>query len=704
MIGVAKSSAIPKLRVRFFRVHLFVAIAAVLIVFAGFYAVDYTYIRGLAIDDYTHSADSIATLYTQSEHRSRTFEREVEAFNTLPGLSLLCIYERDGAIVARWEQADMICPSLLVHTGIATRHAVLRLAHPIEIDGQYAGMVYMQGTLLPLALLQQRAGWLLLSALIIAAAACWFSGYFSARCITRPLLAIRRQIECFKEHDINFCPLPPHTPTRETAELAASIADLRRHLDNTMVPKETIIHLRGWHWEVLSGLLTGLRYRIPADSPLLEDLSDYALLLQTERGDILPTPTPFRLLDTLASSLTSARRTYPPDARVNLTASAHPALPPQWMGHGEVMEALMRHLLLIGLKRTRKGFVCLRLESQQHALFAHNQLLHIRYEDSGPPIQQGQLHQRLSPGKDTAPPADLMHDISWLLVARLVKRLGGSITGNSGPVRGIMLELSLPMAVHAAPAAPIAPGNAAFTSPHLHPPLILVVERDKEIRKTIARFFAQMQCDVFMVDTHAQAVEIAPILPFSAIMLNALLAHVGEDVTRRLRHLMEDGMMPTIPLWVMLAKSSFIEFDYWRRCGASELLLQPLQPDILRRLCANLATLDTSFYEQHDLDLRRDLPLAAHDAMPHMNRLLAEQIAQAQLSLEGCSEGAIDNETVHQIHAVKSAALTLGYFRLAGLMGQIEHARASQIFATYPDNWRIVMDVLKSSNFATVAA
>lgn len=297
-----------------------------------------------------------------------------------------------------------------------------------------------------------------------------------------------------------------------------------------------------------------------------------------------------------------------------------------------------------------------------------------------------------------------MHDISWLLVARLAKRLGGSITGNSGPVRGITLELSLPMNIHVAPAIPVSAGNVTFTSPHLHPPLILVVEHDKEVRKTIARLFSQMQCDVFMVDTHAQAIEIAPILPFSAIMLNAMLAHVGEDVTRRLRHLMEDGMMPTIPLWVMLAKSSFIEFDYWRRCGASELLLQPLQPDILRRLCASLPTLDISFYEQHDHDLRRDLPLAAHDAMPHMNRLLAEQIAQAQLSLAGCSEGAIDNDTVHQIHAVKSAALTLGYFRLAGLMGQIEHARASQIFATYPDNWRIVMDVLKSSNFATVAA
>jgi len=54
-----------------------------------------------------------------------------------------------------------------------------------------------------------------------------------------------------------------------------------------------------------------------------------------------------------------------------------------------------------------------------------------------------------------------------------------------------------------------------------------------------------------------------------------------------------------------------------------------------------------------------------------------------------------------QAHAVKSAALSLGYFRLAALMGEIEHARSSYLFATYPQNGKIIMELLNAVQLDT---
>ena len=689
------------IRLHFFRIQAWVGIVTVLIVWQGFTSADYLDKRREKTDDFKQTAKNIGAIYAaMSVDEGADIAQFLTGFSSEPGLLSVCVYNLDGKQAGFWQRNgnQLPCPALLMTSGAESTLLSLTLTEPIMQGNSYLGMIYLRGEFSSLKQRMIDSAFVLGSLLLVTLVASFSAAHLGARAIARPLQALHAQIECLKENDVAFCPLAPHFLTKEIQELASAIAELRTHLASTRVSKSHLANVRGWHLTLLSGLIAGLKQRIGSDSPLAEYLANYALFLQADRGELPPPPCVFSLASVLDLSVRSARRTHAPDGQVALTTSVQSGIPKQWLGQPETVEALLRHLLLIGLKRTQRGFVNLRIELVPAAIDVTSPSLHILYEDSGSLIQQWQLHYWLAATRDDAPPVSLPHDISWLLLARLVKRLGGTISGQSGRDNGIALEILFPVTI------PLAQELPASTQPflpyaHSHPPLVLVAESDKEHRTLLATLLKEAGCDFILVNTHAQLIELAPQLPVAAILLQPDAISTIEHSVRRLCQLMDSGLLAKTPLWIAVEAISGESINYWKELGAEELLLTPIQTTAIKHACAKLAPPDACFYQAVDERVRQDLSEDILAAMPAMNRMLGEQIAQVEPLIDAFAKGDAPPLVVHQAHAVKSASLALGYYRLAALMDQIEHASSTRMFSSFPANWTMIARILRQAGF-----
>lgn len=99
--------------------------------------------------------------------------------------------------------------------------------------------------------------------------------------------------------------------------------------------------------------------------------------------------------------------------------------------------------------------------------------------------------------------------------------------------------------------------------------------------------------------------------------------------------------------------------------------------------------------------------MAVYDRVPNkilarlseLNIEIAEQIDRLEKMLDAMAQAEAQPLIIEQAHAVKSAALSLGYFRLAALMAQIEHAVKEKQFRNSPMHWATIADCLRGSGF-----
>ncbi len=106
----------------------------------------------------------------------------------------------------------------------------------------------------------------------------------------------------------------------------------------------------------------------------------------------------------------------------------------------------------------------------------------------------------------------------------------------------------------------------------------------------------------------------------------------------------------------------------------------------------------SSFYHAADLELQDDLSTRIVAEMPQFTRALFAQFALvADIARAVASGESALKELADQAHAVKSAALSLGYFRLSGLMDGAEHAARTHAFAALPGNWLVIAEVTEAA-------
>ncbi|MES2984717.1 MAG: hypothetical protein V4735_05985 [Pseudomonadota bacterium] len=691
------------IRQRLFRIHLVIALVAVLFVSAGIAIADWSITRRALIHDFENSLAAAArgsATYLQLKDM-KSLAIHLSDFYALPGLNTLCVYDAQNRQVSAWqaEGASTQCPSFIMHEGLEIQWLQVATAMRLMRGDTYVGVLYADSELVLFRRILVRNVGVLLSLLLVAYLACRASSIAGGRAITLSLKALQEQVECLTNNDFSVCTVVPPMTTVETAGLAASITAFRTHLAIDTLPRAELKQTRNWYCQIVSGLLMTLRQRLDAQSPLIDTVEHYELLLQMEWGNALPSPVVFDIARLLKASVAAARAEMPRNDQVHVSVSLQSSIQHEWLGHPDIIRSLLKHLLLIALRRTRVGAVCLRLEVDAEPGFAQQHMLRLKLEDSGPPLQRWQLRQWLDQVKDDVPTINLNQDFSWVLTGRLFHYVGGGATAQTEPAGGLTLMGWVPLLKPHDAVAPVASKARAVTTHHTLPPLVMAVEEQAEKRRETRAHLEQAGCRVFMLETHAQALEWAPALPFSAILLNGFLADTRTIVARRLRTLADEGLMPSIPLWAMVAQASVPEQTAWQEAGVSALVSVPMQQDRLQALCRQLHAPTPGFYQVYDAHLHGDFPSSVIMRLSELNREMASQVAQVETIMARMARGEMPVGASEDIHAVKSASLTLGYFRLSALMTEIERAITVDGFAQEPKHWEIIAQSLQLAGF-----
>lgn len=694
------------IRERLLRIHLAVAFAAVMVFFMAGSVLDWRQTQQVLIDNFTdnmHAAAEGAEAYLQTRDM-HGLDVHLRDFHGLPGMMALCVYGEDNQPVAVWqaENATQGCPQFVLHEGIDRHWLGASTAIPLVHNKAYLGMLYAQSRLTVWPTIFLRDGVALLALLSMAYCACRLSSRYGADAITKSLNALKSQIDCLKNDDYTVCALLPPMTTVETVGLARSITNFRAHLATEMLPRKELKQLRHWYEHLLSGLLRSLRQQMDADSPLIDCLDDYEQLLRIEYGATPAEPIVFDIAKLLRTSVQRAREKFPEHSQVVLSVSLESSMQHEWLGQPKMLAMLLQHLLLIALGRTRQGAVCLRLGIGQDDV-VRTQRLTIKLEDSGPPLQRWQLIHWLSGSRESVLATEMVQDISWLMTGQLLRYLGGTATAETDPQGGLIFSGSLPITQPQQHLASVILPMPMATSLRAagERPLLLIVEEAVEKQRMLVELFESLGCRVFLVGDHAQAMVWAPVLPFGALVLNASLPDARSLVVKRLHHLAQENLMPHIPIWAMVGALTGNEEKHWRDAGVSTLLIQPLKPALLELLCTALPLPDADFYRAYDAHLQGDFPATIVTRLPELNREIGNQLRLLHRMLLTLPQQDVSRITniCQQAHAVKSASLSLGYFRLAALMAEIEHALAHKAFDDLPQHWKFIADMLDPTIF-----
>lgn len=144
----------------------------------------------------------------------------------------------------------------------------------------------------------------------------------------------------------------------------------------------------------------------------------------------------------------------------------------------------------------------------------------------------------------------------------------------------------------------------------------------------------------------------------------------GPELAKKLFAMMHGDSMIDVPIWALTASDTTEDREAWKKAGVTTILLKPLRRETLVPLIRPLQPSDPRFYIRHDVD-EHAFPVHILEKLPDLTREMARQINTLTQAL---SRQATQKETSEAAHAVKSAALTLGYTRLAACMDAFEHA------------------------------
>jgi HPt (histidine-containing phosphotransfer) domain-containing protein len=472
------------------------------------------------------------------------------------GYQRLCAYTKDNGLWASWaaNTANDECPPLIHSSGTERDWRSIHIAEPVKRDDVYLGVLYADGVFPGPHHIFKNAGFAFLILFFVVAFACAMATKLATQHMKTILKLVQTRLEQIKHFTQPVVPLALGKLTSEADALDKELTNLKKYLAHSAVPRAQADAIRDWHHKIISELVSSLRQNIKSDSPIVHELEDYALMLQTEKEIDLPLPQNFSLPQVFEDAVAAARAIHPLKSNVYLTASLHTVLRKEWSGQGHLLAILLRHLLLIALRRTRSGLVCLRLEAgKTRRSYIGQTSVTIILEDSGPSIQVWQLQQWLHPFQNDAPPVETSYDISWVLVGRLF-----------------------------------------------------------------------------------------------------------------------------------------------------HLLTLPVRPEDIESACASLAPSSHSFYLSYDIELHSELPPRIAERLPELKKELARQLMELEPKIITLAQQPMPIHILHEVHALKSVALTLGYFRVAALMAEIESAITNHDFADIAENWIIIRDCLNCSGFNTL--
>lgn len=695
----------PTINSRLFHILIRTGLVACSFAVLLFILADYMLTRTHLLEDFKYVTANAASEYVflYSHDSMELLEQNFSKLKHQDALLRLCAYSREDRLIASWreENGSYSCPPALVKSGIRTTWLTFTISQPVEKDGQYLGMVYADGNLFSLREWCLHVLLITFSLVLIAFMTCRFAAFQCARYMNTSLTLIKKYVKQLQDNNNPAFTLSPAIAAEETVQLVSAIEGLYAHITCSRVTRALLAARQNWHLDIMSTLVSTIASHSSIGSALLQQANDYELFAEIERGSEHTTEQLFNIEKVLAASVASVKREFVLNDKINLTASIQSDMPRVWQGNAEMLETLLRHLLLICLRRTTSGFICLRLEASRPGPLMQSQLLYIKLEDSGSAIQPWQLNQWLDTSLENTARISGEYEISWILAARLFRHLSGGVSAESPASGGLQLYGWLPFSLPDLPVPHDYDGMqerfCEWNANLLNLRIILLVEPRTHYHGELTTLFAGEGYQLFIVTSNARALDIAPVLPFSAVILSSKGVKDKEAFCDRIYHLMQEGLMAQIPVWLIVPKKTFDTTDDLHSPGVTAILPRPFDPEVVSQLCLGLKAPYNNFYRIYNEYLRNDLPSVTTASLPRLNHMLAAQVGRLDPLIRMLAQGEHPADAMQQAHAVKSAALTLGYFRLAALMGEIEYAVIHNSFAANLHNWVIIRDALQTA-------
>lgn len=425
---------------------------------------------------------------------------------------------------------------------------------------------------------------------------------------------------------------------------------------------------------VVLGLLASLRRRLPENSPLLPTINDYSLFLRLDEKDFEPVKEVFDLTKVADRAIASVKKLYTAAPGLHAMVSVKSGTPRNWNGNSEVVESLFRNLLLATLSYLRSGIVYLRIEHEVNELGANSLLFTL--EDTSGKIPHSAWQNKVMGRPDMA------IDLSWPLVLRIFQKTGGSFRREESE-KGICLTGYLPLK-RAGDDVPVITKQRQIKT-------VLMVEDDRSNSAIQKRIFEMAGYNVFISDNGVDALEWASVLPFSLILLDSMLPGIsGPVAAARLGRMKRDGVISNVTIAALTANDSVMDREAWKKAGVEHILLKPLAQSDVEKI--KVITAEKSvFYLDRDVSVDGELLGNSIDRLEGLQKELENQVRDFSSLL---SNKFINEKVIHAAHAVKSASLSLGFYRLSGLAAAIEHAIKSEHPESLKDNLPFIRQCL----------
>lgn len=685
--------ALPTIRLRFFRSLIITSLLVTTVAVLGIAIADAFFLRQLTIHNLKHYAKALSSVAQTNIEDPAELERHLNDFSHQPGLAMTCIYNASNQLTASWRspRTTRNCPNLASAEGVEATAFDVKIIKQIGSESQFRGMVYLEGHLSEFRHLLSRMLGTLVVLMLVAGLICLAISHRAAKHISEPLQDLYTQVECLLRHERTECKLPTATQTMETAMLFGAITELRASLQSSMVPSSDMENLHQWYRGVIFGLIAMLRRRLPENSPILPAVADYALLLRLESGATMPKPAIFSLSQVCDRAFASAKRIQTPAPEVYPALSIKAGTPDFWMGHEELVESLLRNLLIISFAQSQRGSVRLRLEDSNDPV-TQQKIISFSLSDTSAAGSAGVFQATLNRYADTLNATSKPLDISWALAARLPTVLGGSLTSQARQEGHLLLghiRINHVLRKEEISQASNEPVSSSM-------PLVMLVEDDRMNLVMQRKLFEQANCCVFAVRSATEALEWIKLLPFSGVILDTILPDMnGPQLAERIQTLIHGNEIPAMPIWSLSASDSSEDREEWQRTGVAILLLKPLTLEVLMPLVKSLKASDNTFFLKYDI-APQEFSLRIMEQLP---QLISEVGRQIQTLCAHLARHAPTHDSAEAAHALKSAALTLGYGRLAACMDALEHGLRNNNHLLDAENVAVIQRALSQNMF-----
>ncbi len=197
---------------------------------------------------------------------------------------------------------------------------------------------------------------------------------------------------------------------------------------------------------------------------------------------------------------------------------------------------------------------------------------------------------------------------------------------------------------------------------------------------------------VFTASTGTEALEWAGVLPFSIITLDSMLPGMsGTAIAAGLKRMIRNGLLGNVAIVALTAENSAAEEEAWRNVGVNNILLKPLSESGIISFSEYIKHTEKGFYLARDTSVDIDLLGYASHRLPEMQKELIAQVLELGRLMDGKT---LIWQISQQAHAVKSASLSLGFYRLSGLAAAIENALKYESPASFSPNFTLIKECL----------